>query len=113
MILMIFIPLIVEVGGINTFFVNLKTTFKYLPGYDTDTSCLVKKNVSWSCKNIVEELNKKWPRGSDHRTTIEHAGFFTKEQAKLLAKLNCPVSAQPYYNYCLADKYSQVRNELI
>ena len=37
--------------------------------------------------NIVEELNTKWPRGSDHRTTIEHAGFFTKEQAKLLAKL--------------------------
>ena len=59
--------------------------------------------------NIVEELNTKWPRGNDHRTTIEHAGFFTKEQSKLLAKLNCLVSAQPYYNYCLADKYSQVR----
>ena len=58
--------------------------------------------------NIVDELNTKWPRGRDHRTTIEHAGFFTKEQAKLLAKLNCLVSAQPYYNYCLADKYSQV-----
>ena len=58
--------------------------------------------------SIVEELNEKYPRGTDHKTTIEHAGFFTKEQAQLLAKLNCLVSAQPYYNYCLADKYSQV-----
>ena len=58
--------------------------------------------------NIVEELNMKWPRGTTHRTTIEHAGFFTRDQAKLLAKLNCLVSAQPYYNYCLADKYSEV-----
>ena len=58
--------------------------------------------------NIVEELSLNWPRGKDHRTTIEHAGFFTKDQAKRLATLNCLVSAQPYYNYCLADKYSEV-----
>ena len=58
--------------------------------------------------DIVEDLSMKWPRGTNHRTTIEHAGFFTRDQAKLLAKLNCLVSGQPYYNYCLADKYSEV-----
>ena len=59
--------------------------------------------------NIVEELMNKWPRGTNHRTTIEHAGFFTKDQAKRIARLKCLVSAQPYYNYCLADKYSEVQ----
>ena len=28
-----------------------------MTGYDTDTTCLVKKNVYWSCKNVVEELD--------------------------------------------------------
>lgn len=57
--------------------------------------------------NIVDMLMGKWPR-KNHRTTIEHAGFFTKDQAKRLASLKCLVSAQPYYHYCLADKYSEV-----
>ena len=58
--------------------------------------------------NIVDKLVRKWPREEEHRTTIEHAGFFTRDQAKRIASLKCLVSAQPYYNYCLADKYAEV-----
>jgi len=57
--------------------------------------------------NIVEKLSSEMPR-DDHRTTIEHAGFFTKEQAQQLSELKCLVSANPYYHYVLADKYSEV-----
>jgi len=55
----------------------------------------------------VERLLKLYPDTIDtHRTTVEHAGFFNEEQAKRLGKTKCLVSAQPYYNYILADKYS-------
>lgn len=54
--------------------------------------------------DIVETLSKELPR-PDHRTTIEHAGFFSSDQAARLARLGCLVSAQPYYHYVLADKY--------
>ncbi|XP_031566738.1 uncharacterized protein LOC116301762 [Actinia tenebrosa] len=54
---------------------------------------------------IVEHLKKKYPR-KDHRTTIEHAGYFTKEQADKIAELGLMVSAAPYYLFALADKYS-------
>jgi len=57
--------------------------------------------------NIVEKLFQEMPR-EHHKTTIEHAGFFTKEQASRLSELKCLVSANPYYHYVLADKYSQV-----
>lgn len=54
----------------------------------------------------VEKLMKEKPR-KDHRTTIEHAGFFTEDQAERLARLGCLVSANPYYHYCLADRYAE------
>ena len=55
----------------------------------------------------VETLMKEFPR-PDHRTTVEHAGFFTPDQAARIKKLGCLVSAQPYYHAILADKYSEV-----
>lgn len=57
--------------------------------------------------DIVQKLSKEMPRKL-HRTTIEHAGFFTKDQASRLKELDCLVSANPYYHYVLADKYSEV-----
>ena len=54
--------------------------------------------------DIVETLSQELPR-PDHRTTIEHAGFFSSDQATRLARMGCLVSAQPYYHYVLADKY--------
>jgi len=57
--------------------------------------------------DIVEKLSGEKPNPL-HRTTIEHAGFFTKDQALRLKELNCLVSANPYFHYVLADKYSEV-----
>ena len=53
----------------------------------------------------VEYLSEKYPR-ENHKTTIEHAGYFTEKQADKLAILGCYVSAQPYYHYALKNVYS-------
>lgn len=55
--------------------------------------------------DIVETLSKESPR-EKHRVTVEHAGYFTEDQADRIAKLGLLVSAAPYYFYTLADKYS-------
>lgn len=57
--------------------------------------------------DIVEKLEGETPR-KGHRTTIEHAGFFTQAQATRLADLGCLVSANPWYHHVLADKYTKV-----
>ena len=54
----------------------------------------------------VQKLCQKYPR-KNHKTTIEHAGFFTKDQADILASLGCYVSAQPYYHFALKNAYSK------
>ena len=54
---------------------------------------------------IVEDLSKRFPR-KNHRTTIEHAGYFTEDQADKIARLGVMVSAAPYYFYTLAEEYS-------
>ena len=56
--------------------------------------------------DVVETLMNESPR-ENHRTTIEHAGYFTEEQADRIAKLGLLVSAAPYYFYTLADSYSE------
>ena len=56
--------------------------------------------------DIVEKLMNESPR-ENHRTTVEHAGYFTEEQADRIAKLGLLVSAAPYYFYTLADSYSE------
>ncbi|KPK28933.1 MAG: hypothetical protein AMJ61_00020 [Desulfobacterales bacterium SG8_35_2] len=57
--------------------------------------------------DVVEKLMKENPR-QDHRFTMQHAGYFTQEQAKRMGELGVVVSAQPYYLYTLGDKYSEV-----
>ena len=54
---------------------------------------------------IVEHLKNKYPR-EDSGVTVEHAGYFTKEQADKIAELGVRVSAAPYYLYSLGVKYS-------
>ena len=56
--------------------------------------------------DVVETLNKESPR-ENHRVTVEHAGYFTEDQADRIAQLGLLVSAAPYYFYTLADKYSE------
>ena len=57
--------------------------------------------------DIVSRLNERQPR-AEHRTTIEHAGVFSEQQARRVQEQQCLVSAQPYYHYTLADTYSQL-----
>ena len=44
----------------------------------------------------------------DHRFTLHHMGYFTKEQVTQLAALDIEASVNPYYLWALADKYSEV-----
>ena len=55
---------------------------------------------------IVEKLNKENPR-PNHRTTVEHAGYFTEDQAQKMSELGMLVSAAPYYFYALCERYSE------
>jgi predicted amidohydrolase YtcJ len=57
--------------------------------------------------DVVEKLMKENPR-QDHRFTMHHAGYFTKDQTKRMGELGVVVSAQPYYLHALGDKYSEV-----
>lgn len=57
--------------------------------------------------DMLEMLLEENPR-EDHRFTVHHAGYFTKEQAKRIADLGAAVSAQPYYLYAVGEKYADV-----
>jgi predicted amidohydrolase YtcJ len=56
--------------------------------------------------DVLEKLLKENPR-DDHRFTLHHAGYFTKAQARRIAKLGAVVSAQPYYLRALGDAYAE------
>ena len=57
--------------------------------------------------DTLEMLLEENPR-EDHRFTIHHAGYFTREQAKRIADLGAVVSAQPYYLYAVGENYAEV-----
>ena len=57
----------------------------------------------------VSKMLIEYPR-QNHKTTIEHAGYFSKDQAEKLAKLGCFVSAQPFYYYALKGTLFQSRH---
>ena len=56
--------------------------------------------------DIVERAMKRHPR-KNHRTTFHHVGLFDAQQAQRAADLGVEISANPYYLWALADKYSQ------
>ena len=56
--------------------------------------------------DIVERAMKRHPR-KDHRTTFHHVGLFDAQQAQRAADLGVEISANPYYLWALADKYSE------
>ncbi len=58
------------------------------------------------CLDIVEDMMKRNPR-KDHRLTLHHVGYFTDDQADQMQKLGVETSANPYYLWALADKYSE------
>lgn len=57
--------------------------------------------------DITERALERNPR-ENHRTTFHHVGLFSSEQAERAVKLNIEASANPYYLWALADKYSEV-----
>ena len=57
--------------------------------------------------DVLEKLLRENPR-KDHRFTMHHAGYFTKEQTKRMSELGVAVSAQPYYLYTMGDAYTKV-----
>lgn len=56
--------------------------------------------------DIVERAMKRNPR-EDHRTTFHHVGLFDAALAERTAALGVEISANPYYLWALADKYSE------
>ena len=55
---------------------------------------------------FVERAMKRHPR-KNHRTTFHHVGLFDADQAQRTAELGVEISANPYYLWALADKYSE------
>jgi hypothetical protein len=55
---------------------------------------------------MVENAMKRNPR-ENHRTTFHHIGMFDAAQAERVAKMKIEASANPYYLWALADKYSE------
>lgn len=58
------------------------------------------------CLDITEKMMKRNPR-KNHRLTLHHMGYFTDEQAEQIQQLGIEASANPYYLWALADKYSE------
>lgn len=56
---------------------------------------------------IVRALQEEKPR-FDHRTTLEHFAYATDDQLRQMKALGMAVSANPYYQYILADIYADV-----
>ena len=56
--------------------------------------------------DFVAAAMKRHPR-KNHRTTFHHVGLFDAAQAQRAADLGVEISANPYYLWALADKYSK------
>ena len=57
--------------------------------------------------DFTEAAIKRHPR-KNHRTTFHHVGLFDAAQAQRAADLGVEISANPYYLWALADKYSEI-----
>lgn len=55
--------------------------------------------------DMVRRLHAQRPR-VDHRFTLEHFAYATEDQVRQMAALDMQVSANPYYQYILADVYA-------
>jgi predicted amidohydrolase YtcJ len=57
--------------------------------------------------DVLEILQREHPR-KDHRFALHHFGYSRPDQSERIARLGAVVSANPYYLWALADKYSEV-----
>jgi len=87
----------------------LATTFSYAKVFwDKGYQLHAHTNGDGSAKeliNIIRRLQTEYPR-TDHRTTLEHFAYATEAQLKQMKALGMMVSANPYYQYILADIYA-------
>jgi len=56
--------------------------------------------------NLVERLQAQKPR-FDHRTLLEHFLYAKEDQMTRMKALGMGISANPYYQYILADMYAE------
>jgi predicted amidohydrolase YtcJ len=56
--------------------------------------------------DIVRRLQAQKPR-VDHRFTLEHFAYATEDQVRQMHALGMQVSANPYYQFILADMYAE------
>lgn len=58
------------------------------------------------CIDITRRMMERNPR-KNHRLTLHHVGYFTDDQVDDMKELGIEASANPYYLWALADKYSE------
>jgi len=56
--------------------------------------------------DLVQKAQEADPR-EDHRLTLHHMGYFDEGMARAMSELRMEASANPYYLWALADKYSE------
>lgn len=56
--------------------------------------------------DLVQKAQEADPR-EDHRLTLHHMGYFDEGMARAMSELKMEASANPYYLWALADKYSE------
>jgi predicted amidohydrolase YtcJ len=88
----------------------LETTYKYAEtfwnaGYQIHAHTNGDKSAA-ALIDIVARLQAQKPR-FDHRTILEHFMYAKEDQLQHLKDLGVAVSANPYYQYILADMYAE------
>ncbi len=56
--------------------------------------------------DYVRDIHAQNPR-KEHRFTLHHMGYFTRDMASEMADLGIEASVNPYYLWALSDKYSE------
>ena len=87
----------------------LETTYKYAEvfwnnGYQIHAHTNGDKSAD-ALINIVSKLQSQKPR-FDHRFALEHFAYATEDQIQRMHQLGMVVSANPYYQFILADVYA-------
>jgi predicted amidohydrolase YtcJ len=87
----------------------LETTFKWAEafwnkGYQIHAHTNGDKSAA-ALIEMVRKLQARKPR-VDHRTTLEHFAYATEDQLRQMHALGMVVSGNPYYQFLLADIYS-------